>query len=133
MKYLCFGHMAETRWTEMSAAERQTMMAACHAYDEELKHGGHFLRGEALQPADSAVTVRWHNGEAVVTDGPYAETREQLGGLLLLEARDMNHAIQLISNHPGVRLCGPFEIRPLDEAFPEGFCDSMADTAITNQ
>ena len=66
-----------------------------------------------LQPANTAVTVYWKNGKVAVTDGPYAETKEQLGGILVLEARDLNHAIQLISQNPGVKLkCGTIEIRP---------------------
>ncbi|MGH9868587.1 MAG: YciI family protein [Candidatus Polarisedimenticolia bacterium] len=78
---------------------------------------GHWLDGgAALQLASSARTLRWKNGKVVVTDGPYAETKEVLGGLGLLEARDMNHAVELISKHPGVRI-GPFEIRPVDEKF----------------
>jgi len=76
-----------------------------------LRKNGHFAGGEALQSADTASTLRWKNGKVSVTDGPYAETKEQLGGILVLEARDLNHAIQLISQHPGVK-AGPFEIRP---------------------
>ena len=64
-----------------------------------------------LQPPGAAVTLYWKNGKVAVTDGPYAETKEQLGGILVLEARDLNHAIQLMSQHPGVK-AGPFEIRP---------------------
>ena len=68
---------------------------------------------EPLQPANPAVTVSWKNGKVAVTDGPYAETKEQLGGIQVLEARDLNHAIQLISQSPGVKLqCGTIEIRP---------------------
>src|SRR5690606_21767151 len=90
------------------------MMEECFAYDDELRRGGHFLGGEALQAASSAVTLRFADGEVKVTDGPYAETKEQVGGILFLEARDLNHAIALMSRHPGVRV-GPFEIRPADE------------------
>ena len=89
-------------------------MDECFAYDAELRRGGHFAGGEALQEAKTAVTLR-HGGNGVdVTDGPYAETKEYLGGILILEARDLNHAIALMSKHPGVRF-GPFEIRPADE------------------
>ena len=90
------------------------MMAECFEYDDELRRGGHFIGGEALQSARNAVTLRMKNGEVGVTDGPYAETKEMLGGILLLEARDLNHAIALMSRHPGVKV-GPFEIRPADE------------------
>jgi hypothetical protein len=77
------------------------------------------VRGEALQTARNAVTLRWDGGKVVATDGPFAETKEMLGGILVLEARDMPHAVQIMSRHPGVRLGGPFEIRPLDQAFTE--------------
>jgi hypothetical protein len=91
------------------------MMEECFAYDDELRRGGHFLSGEALESAQKAVTLRIKAGEIEVTDGPYVETKEALGGILLLEARDLNHAIALMSKHPGVKM-GPFEIRPANEA-----------------
>jgi hypothetical protein len=119
MKCLCLGYFDENKWDNMSEHEREAMIEECFAYDDELKRNGHFVRGEALQSARSAVTVRWRNGEASFTDGPYAETKEQIGGLLILEATDLNQAIQLMSKHPGVRLGGPFEIRPIDEEFTE--------------
>ena len=65
-------------------------------------------------PPRNATTLRFHNGKVMITDGPYAETKEQLGGILLLEAKDLNHAIQLMSKHPGVHI-GAFEVRPIDE------------------
>jgi hypothetical protein len=115
MKFLCLGYMEEKKWDTMSKSEQEAMIQECFAYDDILKKNGHFVRGEALQSAHKAVTLRWRNGKVSVTDGPYAETKEQLGGLLVLEAKDMDHAIQLMSKHPGVRLGGPFEIRPLDD------------------
>jgi hypothetical protein len=69
------------------------------------------LFSQALQPPENALTLYWKNGKVATTDGPYAETKEQLGGILVLEARDLNHAIQLISRHPGLKF-GPWEIRP---------------------
>ncbi len=116
MKYICLGYLEEKKWDTMTASEQEAMIQECLAYDEMLKSKGHFVRGEALQTARNAVTLRWRNGKASVTDGPYAETKEQLGGILVLEASDLNQAIQLVSKHPGVRLGGPFEIRPIDEA-----------------
>lgn len=115
MKFICLGYIAENALESMPEAERQASMEECFAYDDELRRGGHFIGGEALQPPRSAVTLRWQNGQAAVTDGPYAETKEQLGGILLLEARDLNHAISLMSRHPGIRF-GPFEIRPANDA-----------------
>lgn len=112
MKYICLGYFEENKWASMNDDEREAIMKECFAYDELLRRDGHFIRGEALQSTRSAATLRWQNGRVTVSDGPYAETKEQLGGILVLEANDLNHAIQLMSKHPGVRLGGPFEIRP---------------------
>jgi hypothetical protein len=114
MKYVCLGYFDEKNWETLSEGERNALMDACFAYDDELRKGGHFVGGEALQDVRSATTVRYRNGKVSATDGPYAETKEQLGGILVLEARDLNHAVQLISRHPGVRV-GPFEIRPVED------------------
>jgi hypothetical protein len=111
MKYICLGYTDEDTWQGISESERNAFMDRCFAYDDVLRKNGHFAGGDALQSARSAVTLRWKDGKVSVTDGPYAETKEQLGGILILEARDLNHAIQLMSNHPGVK-AGPFEIRP---------------------
>jgi hypothetical protein len=111
MKYICLGYMEEKKWETMPDGERNAFVDECFAYDDELRKNGHFVGGEALQSAQNAVTLRWRSGKVTVTDGPFAETKEQLGGLLVLEARDLNHAIQLMSKHPGVK-ARPFEIRP---------------------
>jgi hypothetical protein len=115
MKYVCLGFIDEAKFAEIPQEDAQRMMEECFAYDDELRRGGHFLGGEALDSARNAVTLRMKTGKIEVTDGPYAETKETLGGILLLEARDLNHAISLMSKHPGVRM-GPFEIRPADAA-----------------
>lgn len=114
MKFICLGFMDEAKFAAMSQEEAQRIMDECMAYDDELRRGGHFLGGEALDSARSAVTLRLRDGQVAVTEGPYAETKEVLGGILLLEARDLNHAIALMSKHPGVKI-GPFEIRPAHE------------------
>ena len=111
MKYICLGYIEPNKFETMSESERNAMLDECFAYDDELRKNGHFAGGEALQGPYTATTLRWKNGKASVTDGPYAETKEQLGGILVLEARDLNHAIQLMSKHPGVK-AGPLEIRP---------------------
>jgi hypothetical protein len=111
MKYICLGYIEDGKWERMSESERNAMADECFTYDDVLRKSGHFAGGEALDSARNAVTLRWQNGKVSVTDGPYAETKEQLGGILVLEARDLNHAIQLMSKHPGVK-AGPFEIRP---------------------
>lgn len=117
MKFLCLGYMEEKKWELMSKAEQDAMIEECFAYDDVLRKNGHFVGGAALQSARTARTLRWNGSKVVVTDGPYAETKELLGGVMVLEARDMNHALELMSKHPGVRLGGPFEIRPADEQF----------------
>jgi hypothetical protein len=111
MKYICLGYMDANKFETMPASERNAFVDACFAYDDVLRKNGHFVGGEALQSGRNAVTLRHQNGNVSVTDGPYAETKELLGGILMLEAGDLNHAIQLMSKHPGVR-AGPFEIRP---------------------
>jgi hypothetical protein len=110
MKYVCLGYYDEKAWDTMSETEQNAFMDECLAYDDVLRKNGHAIGGEALDASRNAATVRLRGGKAVVTDGPYAETKEQIGGILLLEARDMDEAIRLISNHPGLK-AGPFEIR----------------------
>jgi hypothetical protein len=113
MKYICLGYLEPGKFENMSESERNTMLDECFSYNDELRRSGHLLAEEALQPPHTAVTVGWKDGKVAVTDGPYAETKEQLGGIQVLEARDLNHAIQLISQSPGVQLkCGTIEIRP---------------------
>ena len=114
MKYICLGYIEQGKWEALPESEQQALMDECFAYDDVLRKGGHFVGGEALQNAKNAITLRWREGKVSATDGPYAETKEQLGGILILEARDLNHAIQLMSKHPGVKV-GPFEIRPADD------------------
>jgi len=98
----------------MPESEKHAFFDECFAYDDVLRKNGHIVGGEALQSARNAVTLRWKNGKVSITDGPYAETKEQLGGFGVFEARDLNHAIQLMSKRPGVK-AGPFEIRPVDD------------------
>jgi hypothetical protein len=111
MKYICLGYIEPGKFENMPESERNAMVDECFTYDDVLRKNGHFAGGEGLQPPNNAVTLRFRSGKVSVTDGPYAETKEQIGGILILEANDLNHAIQLMSKHPGVR-AGPFEIRP---------------------
>jgi hypothetical protein len=112
MKYICLGYYDPARHAAMTEQEREAMFDECFEYDDHLRANGHFVGGEALQPSETALTLYWKNGKVATTDGPYAETKEQLGGILVLEARDMNHAIQLMSQHPAVKYGTIFEIRP---------------------
>jgi hypothetical protein len=115
MKYVCLGFYDEKKFAGLSQEEAERMFAECFAYDDELRRGGHFLGGEALDSARNAVTLRMKDGKVDVTDGPYVETKETLGGILLLEARDLNHAIALMSKHPALQFGNMFEIRPANE------------------
>jgi hypothetical protein len=116
MKYLCFGYYDKSKFDGMSETERNAMFDACFDYDDHLRANGYFDCGFALQGPETAMTLDWKNGKVATTDGPYAETKEQLGGLLVLEARDMNHAVELIGQHPGTRN-GPWEIRPVGDLY----------------
>ena len=112
MKFVCLGYIEPGKFENMSEHDRNAMVDRCFAYDDVLRRDGHFAGGEALQPPGSARTLRSQGGKVTVTDGPYAETKEQIGGILILEARDIDHAVELMSKHPGVT-SGPFEIRPV--------------------
>jgi hypothetical protein len=115
MKYICFGYYDKGKFDGMTESERNAMFDTCFEYDDQLRDNGHWAGGEALQPSETAVTLYWKNGKVATTDGPYAETKEQLGGILILEARDLNHAIQLMSQHPALTYGNPFEIRPVGD------------------
>ncbi len=115
MKYICLGYMNEEVWETLSESERNTFMDECFSYDDELRKNGHLAGGEGLQEARNAATLRWRSGKVSVTDGPFAETKEQIGGIMILEATDLNHAIRLLSKHPSLRLGrggSSWEIRP---------------------
>jgi hypothetical protein len=114
MKYVCFGYYDKSKFDGMTETERNAMFDTCFEYDDHLRANGHRGGGEALQGPETALTLSLKNGKVTMTDGPYAETKEQLGGLLVLEARDMNHAVELIGQHPGLRN-GPWEIRPVGD------------------
>lgn len=114
MKYICLGYFDEQDWETKSEKEQNDFMDRCFAYDELLREKGHVAGGEALQSPRNAVTIRYDKGKLSVTDGPFVETKEQIGGILILEAKDLNEAIRLISNHPGAKI-GPFEIRAVED------------------
>ena len=112
MKYICLGYMKPGKFEGMTEGERNAVFDECFEYNDRLRANGHAATEVPLQPPETAVTLYWKNGKVATIDGPYAETKEQLAGLLILEARDLNHAIQLISQHPGMKL-GTNEIRPV--------------------
>ena len=117
MKFICFGYLDTERWAKIPPAEQLAMIDRCLAYDEVLKKNGHWAGGEGLQGPESTVNLQHQNGKVSVRDGPYAETKELLGGLLILEAKDRNQAVELISKHPGVQM-GRWEIRPAQDLEP---------------
>jgi hypothetical protein len=112
VKYICFGYYDKGKFDGMTESERNAMFDTCFEYDDHLRANGHWAGGEALQGPETALTLSWKNGKVATTDGPYAETKEQLGGILVLEARDMNHAVQLIGQHPALTFGTIWEIRP---------------------
>jgi hypothetical protein len=114
MKYLCLVYFEDATLTALPPAERTVLDRESLAYDDELDRGGHLLAAQALQSVREAACVRVRNGRASVTDGPFAETKEQLGGFILVEAHDMNEAIRLAGGIPLARL-GTIEVRPIYE------------------
>ena len=112
MKYLCLISDEERKLDAMPKAESDAFMGEYFAFTEGIRQSGHYLGGEALQPVRTATTVRVRNGRVSTTDGPFAETKEQLGGFYLIDARDLNDAIQVASRIPSARL-GSIEVRPV--------------------
>src|SRR5262249_31092204 len=112
MQYLLLIYDAEKIWADMPKEESGKMFAEYGAYTADIKKTGHLLAGDALQPTSTATTVRVRNGKTQTTDGPFAETKEQLGGYYLVEAKDLDEAIALAARIPSARI-GSIEIRPI--------------------
>jgi hypothetical protein len=110
MKYLCLVYMEERLVDAVPVSD-------CIAYGESLRTSGHHVAAEALQPVEAATTVRVRNGRVAMTDGPFAETKEQLAGFYLVEARDLNEAVQLAAKIPPARV-GTIEVRPVRQLQP---------------
>lgn len=115
MKYLCLGYHDEQWLNSLSDTERDKMISDSMAFLEKLKAGKNYVDDIGLQPSTAAASLRFADGKMRITDGPFAETKEQLGGVLVLEASDLNHAIQLVSQMPCMRTGGCIEIRPINE------------------
>ena len=114
MKYICLGYLEPGKFEGMTEDEQHAMFDECFEYNDQLRDNGHVVAEVPLQPPDTALTLYWSNGKVATIDGPYAETKEQLGGIQILEARDLNHAVQLVSQQPGFKYgLGPIEIRPV--------------------
>ena len=114
MKYACLVYLVEREMDAMSKGETDACIDESLAYDAALRKSGHLIAAQALQPVQTATTVRVRNGKMATTDGPFAETKEQLGGFILIEARDLNEAIQTASKIPLARR-GSIEVRPVKE------------------
>jgi hypothetical protein len=112
MKYLCLIYENERAWETMPQGQAEAIMNEYFAFTEDIRKSGKYVAGEALQPTPTATTVRVRNGKISTTDGPFAETKEQLGGFYLIEAKDLNDAIQVASRIPSARL-GSIEVRPV--------------------
>jgi hypothetical protein len=113
MKYLCLIYDEEAKMATMSKTDAEAFMGEYFAFTDGIKKSGHYLGGEALKPVNTATTVRMRNGKMSTTDGPFAETKEQLGGFYLIEARDLNDALQVASRIPSARH-GSVEVRPVE-------------------
>ena len=118
MKYLCLVYYNEAAMQERGDDHWQSLNQECQSYSGGLQESGVMLDGSALQPVSTATTVRLRDGQVSVTDGPFAETKEQLAGFYMLEAHDLNEALQLASRIPPARL-GSIEIRPVRELPPK--------------
>src|SRR5580704_13785622 len=114
MKYICLGYLEPAKFEGMSEDERHATFDECFEYNDRLRANGHLVAEIPLQPPETALSLYLKNRKVATTDGPYAETKEQLGGNQILEARDLNQAVQLISQQPGFKYgLGPIEIRPV--------------------
>jgi hypothetical protein len=114
MRYLCLIYDDESKWGTMPKEQADAMMGEYFAFTEGVKKSGHYVGGEALQPTHTATTVRVRQGKISTTDGPFAETKEALGGYYLINAKDLNDAIQVAAKIPSARI-GTVEIRPIQE------------------
>jgi len=112
MKYLCLIYENEKNWETMAPAQYESIMREYFDFTASIGKSGNYIAGEALQPTGTATTVRVRNGKLSTTDGPFAETKEQLGGFYLIEAKDLNEAIQIGSRIPTARF-GSIEVRPI--------------------
>jgi len=114
MKYLCMVVVDETKLSALSPGESQVSDDESFDYDETLRQGGHLIAAQALGYSNTAKTIRIRDGKTMVTDGPFAETREVLGGFILIDAKDLDEAVRLASRIPAIRL-GGVEVRSVKE------------------
>ena len=118
MKYICLAYEEENKLNALSKSEWDSLREETLSYLGELRKRGHVVAAEALQSVQTAATVRVRSGKVSMTDGPFAETKEQLGGFFLITARDLNEAVQIASRWPSARL-GSIEVRPIEAELRE--------------
>lgn len=123
MKYLCLAYYNEKAFDALSKAEVDAVVSQCPPYDAALRNSGHLIIQASLQPPRATTTVRPRNGKPMVTDGPFVETKEQVGGFFIIEARDLNEAIRVASKHPaanlGEQVGWAIEVRPIEMYEPK--------------
>jgi hypothetical protein len=112
MKYLCLIYEDEKAWQQLPKEQSDAIMGEYFAFTDDIRKSGQYVAGDALHPTQMATTVRVRNGKTSTTDGPFAETKEQLGGYYLIDAKDLNEAIQVASRIPSARF-GSVEVRPV--------------------
>lgn len=117
MKYLCLAYEEEGKLNALTRAEWDALREETLTYVDALQQGGRLVTAWPLQSARTAATLKVRNGRVQTTDGPFAETKEQLGGFFLVEARDFNEALQIAAKWPSARI-GTIEVRPIEEALP---------------
>jgi len=114
MRYMLLIYDRESEWPKMSEADQQAMMGEYFAFTDSIQKSGNYIAGDALQPVATATTLRVREGKALTTDGPFAETREQLGGYYLVKAENLDQALAIAARIPSAR-SGSIEIRPVME------------------
>ena len=129
MRYLCLIYDEEKKLGAMPKSESDAFMGEYFAFTEDIKKSGHYLGGEALQANPTATTVRVQDGKPIITDGPFVEAKEALGGFYLIEARDLDEALELAAQCPGATYGGAIEVRPVWE-FDEADASVVAEVAV---
>src|SRR6476619_7316934 len=119
MKYLCLIYSDETQWPKLPETDVLAIMSEYRAFGDGIKASGHYIAGHRLEPTSTATTVRIRNGKLSTTDGPFAETKEQLGGFYMIDAKDLNEAIQVAARIPSVKI-GSVEVRPVVDFSQQG-------------
>jgi hypothetical protein len=112
MQYMCLIYDDENTWDALPEDERNAVFAEYGTFTQSIRDSGNYVAGDALQPTSTATTVRIRDGQTLVTDGPFAETKEQLGGYYLVEAKDVDEALKIAERIPSARY-GSIEVRPV--------------------